>query len=437
MTTDSVTEVAYREKISAAFIHSMKATLLTIGDELLIGQVVNTNAAWLGEQLNGLGVVLTHAVTVGDDGDAIQEELARACASSDLVLLTGGLGPTHDDITREAVAGYFDVPMHLDAEVRAHIRARWIRRGRVMPQINERQALVPEGFVVLPNPVGTAPGLWRGGVEGGVVVVILPGVPHEMRHLFQEEVLPRLRGREKLRVIEHRTLLTAGIGESNLQEQIGDLSGYLDATLRLASLPGAGGVRLRLTATGDDHATIKTRLDRLEVHLRACIGPAFYGMGNESLEAVLGRMLNERGLTIAVAESCTGGLVLDRLTNIPGSSTYVVGGVVAYANEVKMSQLGVTAGALTQHGAVSEEVARQMARGVRDRLGADIGLSTTGVAGPSGGTPDKPVGTVWIGYADAQGDYARLNHFTKDRVRNKLRSANAALDLARRRLLEQ
>ena len=416
----------------------MKATLLTIGDELLIGQVVNTNAAWLGEQLSLLGVELARVVTLGDDEDAIREELERAYAASDLVLLTGGLGPTPDDITREVVAGFFKIPLQLDPSILEKIQERFKRRRRVMPESNRRMALVPESFEVLPNSVGTAPGLWRVDTARGEerIVVLLPGVPREMKALFQEEVAPRLRRQKRRRVIVHRTLLTVGIGESHLQEQIGDLSAYLGPVLRLAYLPGTGGCRLRLTATGDDRAAVEDAIDRLEAHLRARIGSYLYGSDPDSLEAVLGRMLTERGLTMAVAESCTGGLVLHRLTNIPGSSAYLVGGVVAYANEVKTSRLGVEAQALEQHGAVSETVARQMAQGVRLRLHADVGLSTTGVAGPSGGTPDKPVGTVWIGYADAQGEVALLKHFVKNREMNKALASTAVLDLARRRLLE-
>ena len=416
----------------------MKATLLTIGDELLIGQVVNTNAAWLGEQLSLLGVELARVVTLGDDEAAMREALEQACTASDLVLLTGGLGPTHDDVTREVLAGYFKAPLQLDPSILEKLRDRFRRRQRVMPESNRRMALVPEGFEVLSNSVGAAPGLWRVDTTHGEerIVVVLPGVPREMKALFEEEVVPRLHRHKKLKVIAHRTLLTAGIGESNLQEQIGDLSDYLGQTLRLAYLPGPGGCRLRLTATGDDRATVEAAIDGLEAHLRERIGSYLYGQDDDSLEVVLGRILAERGLKVAVAESCTGGLVLHRLTNISGSSAYLVGGVVAYANEVKINGLGVEAEALEQHGAVSEVVARQMAQGVRARLHADVGLSTTGVAGPSGGTPDKPVGTVWIGYADDQGETAVLKHFVTNRQMNKALASTAVLDLARRQLLE-
>lgn len=415
----------------------MKACILTIGDELLIGQVVNTNAAWLGEQLTLRGVEVSAAVTVGDDESAIVAALDRAFADAELVVTTGGLGPTHDDVTKLAVARYFGRDLRFDEAVLERIRERFARRGVPMPESNRTQAMLPEGFEVLPNPAGTAPGLWHADVVDGRkrLLAVLQGVPHEMKTLFQQSVLPRLAEYKDLLVIAHRTLLTAGIGESNLAERLGDLSAFLGPMLRLAYLPGGTGVRLRLTAFGEDRADVEARLDALEAHLRDRAGRYVYGTNDDTLEGVVGAMLAGRGLRLAVAESCTGGHVADRLTNVSGSSAYVVGGVLAYSNRVKVDVLGVDPGVLDREGAVSEAVARQMARGVRERLGADIGLSTTGVAGPTGGSPEKPVGTVWIGYADAEGDFALLRRFVDDRILNKELSATAALDLVRRRLL--
>ena len=413
----------------------MKAELITIGDELLIGQVINTNAAWAGEQLSLAGVDVLRMVTLGDDVEAIQAALAHAYRTSELVMITGGLGPTHDDVTREAVAGFFGSELRPDPDVLAHIQARFARRGYDLPASNQRQAVVPEGFEVLPNPVGTAPGLWL--AEEGPptrLLAVVPGVPHEMRALMEGEVLPRLRKRKGLRFIRHRTLLTAGIGESNLQERLGDLSGWLGDGLRLAYLPGGGSVRLRATAAGDGQEAVEERLAAFERHLRERSGRYFFGTGTETLEAVVGNMLKAHGQTVAVAESCTGGFVLNRLTNVPGSSAYVVGGVVAYGNAVKAEQLGVSEAALDAEGAVSEVVARQMAEGIREHLGADIGVSTTGVAGPGGGTPEKPVGTVWIGYADASGSEARLLRLAQDRLLNKQLTSIAVLNNLRWRL---
>jgi nicotinamide-nucleotide amidase len=412
----------------------MKATILTIGDELLIGQVVNTNASWLGEQVSLLGIDVVQIIALGDDEQAIHEALARAYETTDLMLLTGGLGPTHDDLTVEAVAHFFDAPLHTDQAILDKMTARFERRHRTMPESNRKLALVPEGFEVLANTVGTAPGLWFADADDHIVV-ILPGVPREMKAIFEEEVIPLLRQQKGLRAIRHRTLLTTGIGESNLQDKIGDLSAVLGPSLRLAYLPSTRGVRLRLTAMGEDNAAVEESLDRLEALLREKVGRYIYGTGDDSLEAVLGRLLTERGLTLAVAESCTGGHVLNLLTNIPGSSAYVVGGVVAYANSIKREQLGVSGAVLEAEGAVSKAVVLQMAEGVRTHLGADIGLATTGVAGPGGGTPEKPVGTVWIGYADADGSTALLLRLTHDREMNKELSSTGVLELARRQVL--
>ncbi len=416
----------------------MQATVLTIGDELLIGQVRDTNAAWLGEQLTLAGVVVRRMATVGDDEKALQSEIRQSLDESDLVVTTGGLGPTDDDKTREAVAGLFGVELAFRGEILEDIRERFKLRGRSMPESNRSQAMVPAGFEVLSNRVGTAPGLWREIQEGeaaGGMLAVLPGVPYEMKHLFAEEVLPRVRRRGGLRAIVHRTLRTAGIGESSLQEAAGDLSGMLSDTLRLAWLPGPGGVRLRMTSFGGDREEADGRIAQLEACLRDRIGAYVYGANDETLEEVVGHMLRDRSLTVAVAESCTGGYVAHALTNIPGSSAYMAGGVVAYSNRAKVDVLGVSPDALRKHGAVSEVVAVQMAEGVRRRLGADLGLSTTGVAGPAGGTSEKPVGTVWIGYADADGVAAHRLQLVRDRMLNKQLTTTFLLDRVRKNML--
>ncbi|HEX7069793.1 MAG TPA: competence/damage-inducible protein A [Rhodothermales bacterium] len=415
----------------------MKVILLTVGDELLIGQVLNTNAAWLGEQLGLIGAEVIRSTALPDDVDALVAALDAATADADLVVVTGGLGPTHDDVTREALARHAGVELVLNEDVLAAIRERFGRRGRTMPEANAVQALIPDGFEVMTNPVGTAPGMWKSRLEGGrrVMLAVMPGVPHEMRHLTLNELIPRLRQEAGLRVIRHRTLLTAGIGESHLQERIGDLSAFLTDRSRLAYLPGPEGVRLRITVVGDDEAGVTENLTRFERHLMSRIGSFVYGRDGETIESVAGRLLASEGLRLAVAESCTGGSLLDRITNVPGASGYLIGGVVAYCNEVKKNVLGVSAEALEQEGAVSETVARQMAEGVRRVMATDIGLSTTGIAGPGGGTPEKPVGLVWIGYADADGSEAVVMQFGSDRELNKQLAATAALNLVRKRLL--
>lgn len=414
----------------------MRVILLTVGDELLIGQVVNTNAAWLGEQLSLSGAEVVSSTTLPDNVDIVTAALAHAAAEADLVVVTGGLGPTHDDVTREAVARYAGVSLVLDEAVLGSIRERFHRRGRSMPERNSVQALVPLGFEVMENPVGTAPGLWRTATENDrrIMLAVLPGVPHEMRYLTQHQVVPRLKREVGLRVIRHRTLLTAGIGESHLQEQIGDLSPYLNTYSRLAYLPGPEGVRLRMTFIGDENEDVERRLDALQAHLSSRIGTYVYGTDGDTIESIVGRLLSSSHTRMSVAESCTGGNLLDRLTNVPGASAYLIGGVVAYGNEVKTEVLGVSADALEREGAVSEVVARQMAEGVRRLLRTDVGVSTTGIAGPSGGTVDKPVGLVWIGYADASESEAVSLQFGADRELNKQLATTAALNHVRRRL---
>ncbi len=416
----------------------MRAVALTIGDELLIGEIVNTNAAWLGEQLNRSGVDLARVVTVGDEPDELRRELEFALRDGDLVILTGGLGPTHDDITREVLANSFGVELRFDPGVYEAIRRRFDARGRHMPESNRAQAMVPQGFDVLPNPDGTAPGLWRAWSIDGIerMLAVLPGVPHEMMALFRNEVHPRLTARKDLRIIRHRTLRTAGIGESSLQEKIGDLSDLLSPSLRLAYLPNTSGVRLRLSAYGQSSSDVDALLDRLESRLRDRAGSFIFGQGDETLEEVVGRLLIARGLTIAVAESCTGGHVCHQITNVSGSSAYMAGGIVAYSNRVKRDILGVQAAVLEIEGAVSEAVARQMAEGVRRRLHADVGISTTGIAGPSGGTPDKPVGTVWIGLADRRSSKAALLRLVRERILNKELTTTMLLDFVRRHVLD-
>ncbi len=417
----------------------MKAHLLTIGDELLIGQTVNTNAAWLGEQLSLLGLHVARATTVGDQEDVLREALDDAFDTADLVITTGGLGPTHDDITKKVVAHYLNQPLREHEGILEQLRDYYARTGRDIPEAARGLALVPADFDLLENPVGTAPGLWfAGSVDGRErLLAVLPGVPQEMKGIVRDALIPRLKTRGDLQTVVHRTLLTTGIGESSLQEKIGDIVEDLRESVHLAYLPSTSGVRLRLTAFGSSRSEAEAHLQAVEARLRERAGKYIFGTGDDTLEGVLGAMLTERGLTLATAESCTGGFVAHRLTNVSGSSAYFVGSVVSYANAVKRNQLGVSAAALEEYGAVSEPVARQMARGVREALGTDIGIATTGIAGPTGGTPDKPVGTLWLGYADADTTRAVELHFTQDRTLNKELFSTSALELIRRQLLRR
>lgn len=415
----------------------MTAILLTVGDELLVGQIVNTNVAWIGEQLSAVGVSVRRAVTVSDEPNEIRSALRQSLADADVVIATGGLGPTHDDVTKKAVADELGRPLRLDEAVLDDLRQKYAARNRPMAERNRVQAEVPEGFTVLRNPVGTAPGLWFEDEEGGRrrALAILPGVPREMKVLMQEEVLPRVVDLNGEADVVQKTLLTVGRGEADLADSLGDLGAWLSPELRLAFLPSSGVVKLRITALGTDRADAEARLAAFEAYVRERAGGLIFGEGDDTLEAAVGRMLRERGLTLAVAESCTGGLLADRLTNVPGASDYFRGGAVVYGNEMKVNLLGVDDAVLRADGAVSERVARQLAEGARLRLGADLAVATTGIAGPGGGTPEKPVGTIWLGYADARGTHAVRLHLVTDRLLNKRLSATAALNLVRRQLL--
>ena len=414
--------------------HSVTGHLLTVGDEILLGQIVNTNAAWLGERLAGAGVDLRRAETVGDDVETIATALERAYADgAAVVVVTGGLGPTHDDVTKAAVARVFGRDLVFHPALFDAIDARYRERGRTMPAVGRVMAEVPEGFDVLDNPKGTAPGLWGSrGAGRREVVVVVPGVPYEMEAITEASVLPRLRDLQDGFVLS-RTLLTVGKGES-------DLAGMLDGWtappgLALAYLPSLGTVRLRVTARGPDRDAAQGLIDRAADAIRERLGTLVFGEGATTLEAVVNDLLAERGRTVALAESCTGGAVAARVASVPGASRVLRGGVVAYDNAVKVSALGVRPATLDAHGSVSEAAVVEMARGVRTRLGADVGVATTGVAGPGGGTPEKPVGTVWLAYVDGAGERAVRLQLTRDRAVNVGLTTTAALDLLRRQTL--
>lgn len=405
----------------------MKVHLLTVGDELLIGQVVNTNAAWLGEQLMIRGAEVVRMVTIPDELNLIVDELRRSHADADLVIVTGGLGPTHDDLTRDAIADFLGVSLSLHVPTLETIRARFSRRNKVMPERNRVQAMVPHGCVVLDNPVGTAPGLWY--EERAFMLTALPGVPHEMKELMQAYVFDKIEHHERIRPLAQRTLLTTGIGESDLQELLGNTSSFLAEGQKLAYLPQIGGVRLRITSFGRDKSDASVQLTEIEAYIRGRLDRHIFGVEDEMLEARVGDMLKSAGLTLATAESCTGGLIGDRITRVSGSSAYFKGGVIAYCNQIKRDVLNVDADVLAEYGAVSEETALQMAVGVRELMDTDIGISSTGIMGPTGGTPDKPVGTIWIAYADHSSQWARCVSTQKDRQNNKLYASTAALSM--------
>lgn len=412
---------------------ALEVELITVGDELLLGFTVDTNAAHLARTLAGVGGRIVRRASVGDDRAVIADAVREALQRTGAVITTGGLGPTADDLTREAVAEVFGRTLALDGALLADLEARWQRRfNHPLPPSNHRQVMVPEGAEVLPNRHGSAPGLWLEDAQGRWVAM-LPGVPREMRGMLADTLLPRLQGRlaATARVVRSRTLRTVGIAESALADRLGAQARTVEG-LSLAYLPGAEGVDLRVTAPLLPPDEADARLGAAVETLRARVGPYVYGEEDADLAALAVQGCRVRGWTVAVAESCTGGMLGMRLTAVPGASDVVLGGVIAYANAIKVSALGVAPGLLETEGAVSEAVARAMAAGVRARCGATVGIGITGIAGPGGGTPDKPVGTVWVA-VDVDGQvHAARAVFPGDRHEIRYRAAQAALDRLRR-----
>jgi nicotinamide-nucleotide amidase len=411
----------------------MKAEIITIGDELLIGQVINTNQAYIAEKLNEIGVNVVRMTTVGDEGEEVLETFAEAWKRYPVVIVTGGLGPTHDDITKKAVCKFFGSDLVKNEELTLRIESLLQKRNINWTAAHEEQTMVPRKAQVIPNPVGTAAGMLF--EDAGKYFIVLPGVPYEMKAMVDQSVVPFLSAKVKGSVIRHLTLRTSGIAESLLAKQLGNIDELLDGG-KLSFLPSATGVRMRITAFGNEVTATENKVKEIENRIRARVQKYIYGTGEEELEEVLGRLLTERKLTISVAESCTGGLIADKITNVSGSSTYFERGVVTYSNRSKVELLGVPEELTRTHGAVSKEVAEAMAAGIRRVARVDIGLSTTGIAGPTGGTAEKPVGLVWIGYSDKETTLALKFNFGDDRKRTKERAAQAALELVRRRVLK-
>lgn len=407
----------------------MNATIITIGDEILIGQITDTNSVSIARHLNDAGIVVREKRSVGDDAARIVASVKEALAASRVVILTGGLGPTKDDITKRTLAAMFGSELVCDERVAAHVERMLAARGIAFNALNRSQAMVPACCTVLFNAHGTAPGMWFE-YEGGVVVS-LPGVPFEMEHLMRDEVMPRLKARFALRQIVHRTLVTAGLAESMLAERIEAWENALPDYLHLAYLPNPGAVRLRLSAYEVEGACVAREIERRFEELRRLIPEYVVGYETATVQELVHRALTERGATLAVAESCTGGVIASRFTAMAGASAYFRCGVVAYANEAKRDLLGVDPAAIARYGAVSEEVARQMAEGVRRAAGADYGVATTGIAGPSGGSDEKPVGTVWIAVASPKGCVAVVKQCGTDRGQIVDRAASFAIALLR------
>ncbi len=408
----------------------MIAEIITIGDEILIGQIVDTNSAWIAARLNESGITVARKLSIADRHDEILHAVSEAMSHADAVIVTGGLGPTKDDITKVALAEYFGCAMVRD-------EATWFRNERTLKargveynELNQGQAMVPECCTPLANNNGTAPGMWF--EREGKVLVSLPGVPFEMEALMTEEVLPRLAARFSLRKIIHKTAITFGLAESVLAQTIAEWESSLPSWMHLAYLPSPSQMRLRLSAYDvagvDEEAEIERRFEDLE----KIIPEYIVGYGNETVASAMARLLRRNNATLAVAESCTGGAVSAAITSQAGASAYFLGSVVSYSNDVKTDVLGVAAEDIEKHGAVSREVAEQMALGVRHLLGSDYSIATTGIAGPDGGTPEKPVGTVWIAVAGPDGVRSQQFTFGKLRAQNIDRATATAINMLRK-----
>jgi len=412
----------------------VRVEVVTIGTELLLGFTLDTNGADLGRALAAAGADVARRTSVPDDEASVRAAVGEALARTGFVITTGGLGPTPDDLTKQAIAALLGRRLVPDQGVLHALEERFRRHGRwPMPAANRRQADVPEGATVLPNPRGTAPGLWLEDAQGRTVVM-LPGVPRELRGLLADEVLPRVAARSAGQVVLSRTLRTTGAPESAVAERVAPVEDELPP-LSLAFLPSTDGVDLRLTARGLDRAEADAHLTRAATRLRERLGDHYYGMDGSDLAAVVLDAVRAHGRRLAVAESCTGGLLGARLTAVPGASAAFVGAVVAYADDVKRDQLGVPAETLARHGAVSEETVRAMAEGARRAFGADCVIAITGIAGPTGGTPDKPVGTVCLAAGRSADVRVATRVFPGDRTEIRQHGAQAGLDLLRRLLI--
>lgn len=410
------------------------AELISIGDELLIGQVVNTNAPWISRQLNKAGFAVKQITVVGDLEDEIINALDLARKRADIILITGGLGPTKDDLTKQVLCKYFNTHLEFDTQAYNDIENIFRARGREVTPTNRAQAELPASCIPVYNKNGTAPGMWFH--ADGKVFVSMPGVPYEMEAMMTDFVIPKLMQEFKSTPVIHKTILTQGIGESYLSDMIADWENNLPEYMKLAYLPAAGMVRLRLTGMGESK-NMENEMIIETGKLKKLIAPYIYGEEDETLAEIIGKLLRASGKTLATAESCTGGNIAHLITSVPGSSEYYVGSVVSYSNEIKKNELNVNADTLLRKGAVSEEVAIQMAEGVRKKYNVDFAISTTGIAGPDGGSEEKPVGTVWIAVADAEKTIAKKFLLGTNRMRVIQVASETALNQLRKLIIGQ
>lgn len=411
----------------------MLAEIITIGDEILIGQIVDTNSAWMGQELNLVGIRVKQITSVSDDKQHILDALKEAEARVDIVLITGGLGPTKDDITKNTLREYFNCGWRFDEEVLQDVTRIFSKYGREVTEVNRLQAQVPEVCTTIRNHNGTAPAMWF--EKNGKVLVSMPGVPHEMKGIMINDVLPMLKNKFQTPFILHKTILTQGIGESMLAEIINDWEDSLPANFKLAYLPQISAVRLRLTAIGENEADLIAQANQLIEKLKPLIEEHIYGYENDTLEEIVGKLLRSKQKKLATAESFTGGAIASAITKVAGSSDYYEGSVVSYANEIKVNELGVSESDLKNFGAVSQQVAEQMAIGVKQKFKCDYAISTTGIAGPSGGSEAKPVGTAWIAIATPEGVVSKKYSFGEQRTAIIQRATLTALNMLRRQLI--
>ena len=413
----------------------MTVSIITIGDGILIGQIIDTNSAWMGERLNEIGASVETIYSVKDTKEGIVDALRAALQKTDVVLLTGGLGPTKDDITKKTIAEFLGTPMVFSEETWERIQALFKRIGRRhTTPAHKEQCYMPAAATLLLNKRGTAPGMWF--ENEGKVIVSMPGVPAEMKYLMEYEVLPKLQKTFSGKPISHRTILTVGEGESRIAVKIEAIENNLPNHIKLAYLPGLGRVRLRLTASGKTKEQLEHDLEEQVQAIQQTIPELIYGYERESLESAIGQLLKTRGMTVGTAESCTGGLLGHQISSVSGASGYFEGSIVAYSYRLKETLLGVQPDTLLKSGAVSEETVVEMVKGAIAALGTDIAISISGIAGPTGGTPDKPVGTIWLAIADKERAETLKLQLGKDRQRNVQYTCVAGLNMIRQFLLK-
>ncbi len=413
----------------------MKAEIISIGDELLIGQTINTNAAWMGQELNKIGVHVYQITSISDTKEHIIKALDEAKCRTDLILLTGGLGPTRDDITKHTLAAYFNSKLIFSQEVFENIKSFLSGRSIPINEFNRKQAEVPENARIFQNKNGTAPGLWF--ETDGRIIVSMPGVPHEMKDLMKEQILPAISAFFITPVILHKTILTFGTYEARLAEILTDFEQSLPEAFSLAYLPKDGVIKLRLTAKGANKTALTKRMEHTTGKLYRIIPEYIFGTGEDTLEQIIGSLLKNENSTLSTAESCTGGRIAHLITSVQGSSNYYIGSIIAYSNRIKEKILNVDPSLINNHGAVSREVVEAMAQGVRQYLNTDYAVATSGIAGPDGGTIEKPVGTTWIAATKDQKIISKKFLLGNDRNRNIRRASLTALNMLRKLILNE